>query len=153
MQETKASSSLSGPGVWVAVLVLLGFAGLVVTMILSANVTEQTWIRLAWVFSSVEAIAFAAAGAIFGSSVHRERAEKAEERAVKNEQQAANGRALATQLLVDGTQAPLPTAGAGERPDPLTGSGPPAGTAAGPSVDATAARHARAAQALFPDLA
>lgn len=146
MNDSQSSSRLSREGTWIAILVLLGFSGLVVTMIASSSSSEQTWIRLAWVFSSVEAIAFAAAGAIFGSSVHRERAEKAEGRAAKNEEQAANGRALATQLIAEEEasgaegfrEAPIP--GAQFSPSPTA------------PVDDTAARHARAARALFPDL-
>jgi hypothetical protein len=49
----------------------------------------------------VEAVAFGAAGAIFGASVQRERAEKAEQRADSNSQAAANGTALATTLIAD----------------------------------------------------
>jgi hypothetical protein len=42
---------------------------------------ELEWNRSAYLFAGVEAIAYAAAGFLFGREVHRQRAEQAEQRA------------------------------------------------------------------------
>jgi len=68
---------------------------------ISSNSSDTQWTRLAYVFGSVEAIAFAAAGALFGVTVQRDRVEKAEQKADKNAQDAANGKALAAINLAD----------------------------------------------------
>lgn len=44
-----------------------------------ATLTEVVWARATWAFGAIEAIAFAAAGFLFGKEVNRERADKAEE--------------------------------------------------------------------------
>jgi hypothetical protein len=62
---------------------------------------DMTWTRLTFVFGSVEAIAFAAAGALFGVSVQREGVKKVEERADANAHEAACSRALAAVNLAD----------------------------------------------------
>jgi hypothetical protein len=50
--------------------------------------TEVLWSRSTFIFGSVEAIAFAAAGYFFGKEVHRERADKAEARDEQHEKDA-----------------------------------------------------------------
>lgn len=133
---------LSRPAVVAALLVLLAFAAFVVFLIGQVGEDETEWTRLAWIFASVEAIAFGAAGALFGSSIQRERAEKAEEAAKENAQDAANGRALAEAIKAEAPQE--------------AGGGGPAGLeslGAGPQRDAAAsvaARHAELARRLFP---
>jgi hypothetical protein len=135
---------LSRAAVVVAAFVLLAFGAFVVFLIGQVGEDETEWTRLAWVFASVEAIAFGAAGALFGSSIQRERAEKAEEAARVNMQDAANGRALAEAIKA-------------EAPEPESGSGGSGGTleslGAGQQRDAAArvaARHAELAKRLFP---
>jgi hypothetical protein len=128
---------LTPPAVIAALLALVALAGFTVYMITEADTgSEVTWSRLAWLFSSVEAIAFAAAGALFGARVHRERAEKAESEARKYVGEAARGRALAAALKAD-------DAPAGE--DATRGLGGPDEE---PSVRS---RHARLARELFPE--
>ena len=78
--------------VWVGFLVVMGFA---------ADAPNEEWTRLAYIFASVEAIAFTAAGALFGVTVQRERVAKAEEAAAENAQDASNGRALAAINIAD----------------------------------------------------
>ena len=71
-------------------------------MIVQADTdSEVTWARLAWLFSSVEAIAFAAAGALFGAARPPRAAEKAESEARKLAGDAARGRALAATLKAE----------------------------------------------------
>jgi hypothetical protein len=133
---------LSRAAVVVAILVLVAFAGLVAFLIGQVGEDETEWTRLAWVFTSVEAIAFGAAGALFGSSIQRERAENAEEAARVNAQDAANGRALAEAIKAEapaaagrGEGATLESLGAGEQRD---------------AAASIAARHAELAKRLFP---
>jgi hypothetical protein len=93
------------------------------------------------VFSSIEAVAFAAAGLLFGSKVNRQRAENAEERADVNQRHAEAGRALAAAIKSDEVEA-APGSGGPER----LGGGRPADIGAAQ----IAARHARLARQLFP---
>jgi hypothetical protein len=132
---------LSRPAVVVAILVLIAFSALTFFLIGQVDEDEVTWSRLAWVFASVEAIAFGAAGALFGSSIQRERAEKAEQAAKENAQDAANGRALAEAIKAE---APVEAEGGAAGLESL---------GAGPQRDAAAsvtARHAELARRLFP---
>ena len=132
---------LSGAALVAALAVLLAFAAFVIFLVTEVDAGEPRWTRLAWVFASVEAIAFGAAGALFGSSVQRARAEKAEAAAERNATDAANGRALASTL-----QAEDP--GDGAQPQgPLESLGPGQGRDAATSV---ARRHAELARRLFP---
>ncbi len=133
---------LSRAAVVVAILVLAAFAGFVVFLVGQVGEDETEWARLAWVFASVEAIAFGAAGALFGSSIQRERAEKAEDSARANAQDAANGRALAEAIKAEAPPEPgggtvggdLESLGAGQRD----------------AAASIASRHAELARRLFP---
>lgn len=98
------------------------------------------WSRPAWVFASVEAIAFGAAGALFGSSIQKDRAEKAEANARDNAHGAANGRALAEMIKAEDPGAP-----SGQTALESLGAGTPRD-----AVASVAARHAEAAGKLFP---
>ena len=68
-----------------AFLILLLFFGLIIYLLAHIAMSELQWTRAVYLFGGVEAIAFAAAGFLFGKEVHRERADKAEERADKAE--------------------------------------------------------------------
>jgi hypothetical protein len=108
-------------------------------MLTEVGTEELRWSRLAWVFASVEAIAFGAAGALFGSSIQRARAENAEAEARRNADEAANGRALASAVLSDDPSdgaSGLETLGPGEQ-----------------SGVAVAKSHAALARDLFPHVA
>jgi hypothetical protein len=67
------------PTFWLAVAILVAFAGFTLLMIREITSEENTWNRLLFIYGGVEAIVFAAAGYTFGREVHRERAEMAEE--------------------------------------------------------------------------
>jgi hypothetical protein len=133
---------LSRPAVVGAILVLVAFAALVFFLIGQVEEDEVAWTRLAFIFTSVEAIAFGAAGALFGSSIQRERAEKAEQAAKENAQDAANGRALAEAIKAE---APVDAGGGGAAGLESLGAGPQRDAAA-----SVAARHAELAKRLFP---
>ena len=136
-----AKVSVSGTALATAFVVLAAFTGFVWYMITQRSAGDIAWSRLAWLFSSVEAIAFGAAGALFGSNVQRQRAEKAEAAAEQNATAAANGRALAASIKADARGGSAPA-------DVLEGTG-----SAGPAdrgVQNLAARHAAIARELFP---
>jgi uncharacterized membrane protein YsdA (DUF1294 family) len=144
MSEAQRSGSpavLSRGAFTVALIVLVAWCVFVVYMINTAGATELHWSRLAWLFTSVEAVAFGAAGAIFGSSIQRQRAERAEQVAQQHVQDAQRGRALAAALKADADSG----AGLGS----LIGAGPGGGQAATVG-DAVARRHAELAERLFP---
>jgi hypothetical protein len=135
--QIRPSQTLRGPALWAALLALVLWATFVVVMILRANsASEVLWTRLAFLFASVEAVAFAAGGAMWGASIQRERAEKAEQAAAANQQEATNGRALATAIIAEGEQ--------GSETQGVQRLG-------GGEADAKS-RYARLARRLFPDV-
>ena len=123
-------------GIWIA---------FVVVMLLRTDAPDLQWTRLTFVFSSVEAIAFAAAGALFGVTVQQERVRNAEERADANAVEAVNGRALAAITIADGEMFQDVPRGPGF-PEESFGLNVPAD-------DDVRRRHAMVARALFPGLA
>ncbi len=94
----------------VALVILAAFALLVVAMFRILGAVETQWTRAVFLFSGVEAIAFSAAGFLFGREVNRQRADTAEETSknlsektndavAKSAEAIANGRAL--RALID----------------------------------------------------
>lgn len=76
------TAKLSLPVAIIAVLILIGFAFLFYSMYVNAGTDQaQLWERRMALFGTVEALAFTAAGYLFGKEVHREQAAKAEQRA------------------------------------------------------------------------
>lgn len=138
MKETR--TGLSGAPLVVAILAVLIWLAFVVVMLLASDSGDKTWTRLTFLFASVEAIAFAAAGALFGVSVQRERVQEAEEKADVHAREAANGRALAAVNLAD------ETATAGQDP-----AGQSFGAGGPPDADLRR-RHGEVARRLFPDM-
>jgi TRAP-type uncharacterized transport system substrate-binding protein len=146
---TSSRSSLSRPATLVAVSAVIVWLAFSIYLLAQArSSSELQWTRIAWVFGSVEAVAFAAAGALFGTAVQRDRAEQAETRAQtaeqaagQNLQDATKGRALAAAIQAD--------AGAGAKNGPLQAMGP----GQTPAGDETLRRYAQLARSLFGDLA
>jgi hypothetical protein len=63
-------------------VLVAGYVVLFVVMVGKVNTGDGlAWTRLIYLFGSAEALAFAAVGWLFGSEVHRARAESAEKRA------------------------------------------------------------------------
>src|SRR5262245_44045304 len=103
--ELSPERKLTGPALVAAFLALGLWALFVLVMVWRADTASEIfWTRLAFLFASVAAVAFAAGGAMWGASIQRERAQKAEAAAAANQQEATNGRALATSLLADADQ-------------------------------------------------
>jgi hypothetical protein len=84
----------------VAVIAMIGFAVFVIHMLGNTTVDEKVWTRKAYLLHGVEAIAFAAAGFLFGKEVHRQRAEKAEEAAKGAMRQAADAESRGKELAL-----------------------------------------------------
>jgi len=136
--EKETWTGLSGAPMVVAIVALLTWVAFVVVMLLASDTEDKTWTRLTYVFGSVEAIAFSAAGALFGVTVQRERVRRAEDKAEVHAREAANGRALAAINLADegaGQDAAAQSFSPGGQPDAQVGR-----------------RHAEVARRLFPDL-
>ncbi|WP_203759334.1 hypothetical protein [Actinoplanes octamycinicus] len=130
-QGSGAAPPLGRAALGVAVCVVAAWLALLGWLLASVDATDVTWERLLAVLASLQAVAFAAAGALFGTSVQgqrvaeqRQRADAAEVRAAAGEQARINGEKLAAGVKLDragragnGRQ-PLSADRAGE-PDPL----------------------------------
>jgi hypothetical protein len=113
-----AENGLSNTATIVALIVLGGFAGLLYYLFtISSGADEILWSRSMFLYGGVEALAFAAAGFLFGKEVHRQQAESAEARAREktNEAEAAakeaamanaKGRSLAKAVAAKVAEAP-----------------------------------------------
>jgi len=103
MTDEKTESGLTGVALYAALVVMAAWLVLLTWLAFHTGMNETQWARLGSVLGSLEAVAFAAAGAFFGTTVQKQRVQEANERADKaaqtskeNLQAAANGRALAT---------------------------------------------------------
>jgi len=143
---------LSGPALWAAMLALVVWVGFSILMLFFASKSETEWTRVAWVFGSIQSVAFAAAGALFGTAVQQQNVSNAQQDAANakkdadtQRETAIKGRALATVLQADGT---TPTT---SEKSGLEAMGPDqAGTTE--SADVVLQRHAQLAQSMFPEL-
>ena len=144
-QPMPAARTLSGIPLFLAALALLLWVAFAIAMLISAKTTNEVfWTRLAFVFASVEAVAFGAAGAMWGVNVQKDRAEKAEKVAAANVEDAAKGRALAATTIADA--ADIVDEDRSSRLERLGGS--PQEAARTDVLE----RHARIARSLFPDI-
>jgi hypothetical protein len=97
------AGKLSRPLTVIAVAILVGFAVLLYHMYRIAPTREEVlWNRSLALFGSVEAIAFTAAGYLFGKEVHREQAQKAEERADATAAEAGQAQTAAAEARAKG---------------------------------------------------
>jgi hypothetical protein len=150
--KKQSTRPMSRPAMAIAILAV-GFWA-IFTFILaykSGTPDNVQWTRLAWVFGSVQSIAFAATGALFGTAVQGARADKADQRADNAEADAnaqrdaaAKGRALAASLQADAKPEGLPE---GQVPEGRLESAP----SGAPNED-VAQKHALLARSLFGDL-
>ncbi|MDH6142976.1 MULTISPECIES: hypothetical protein [Kitasatospora] len=97
-----SGGSLAGVALVVAVAIVVVWLGFLVWLAIDTGASEITWSRLLVVLASVEAVAFAAIGALFGTTVQKQRVEDlkartdaAESRAEANQTAALNGHKLA----------------------------------------------------------
>lgn len=147
--NSSSSSKLSGPALWVAIFALVVWVAFSIVLLFNVGKNETEWTRIAWVFGSIQSIAFAAAGALFGTAIQqqnvssaRQEASSAKKDADQQRDAAIKGRALAAVVQAEGT---APEAGDTSR---LERMGPGrAGTTE--SAEAVRQRHAQLAQSLF----
>ena len=146
------SPKLSGAALWVAIFAMATWIAFSVVLIVKANVSETEWTRLAWVFGSIQAIAFAAAGALFGTVVQQQNVNTAQQQATlatkdaeKQRDDAANGRMLAVAIQADAAAQPT------ENTEGIRRAGA-ASVPARESADELRQRHAQLSRALFGDL-
>jgi hypothetical protein len=153
--NTKAgagSPKLSGPALWTAIVAVAAWIGFSVYLVTRAGASDTEWARIAWVFGSIQAIAAAAAGALFGTAVQQQNVSNAQQQAATAKQDAdqqrdaaTNGRALAAAMQAE---SPAPAPGAGDGPRAMG----PGGAPGAESADALAQRHAQLSRALFGPL-
>jgi hypothetical protein len=89
----------------IAIIVLWYFATVLKQMFGLTNpaiVGEVQWGRNAYLYAGVEALAYAAAGFLFGREVNRQRAEKAEENASRSQREANSANRVAAQSVANG---------------------------------------------------
>lgn len=120
----------------VAILALLGFGGFTIYLVLISTVQEPEWTRDVYLYGGIEAVAFAAAGFLFGSEVRRRQAEQAIERALEADATAASAQVQAAvaeangKALTDAINVKLSTINQGAASSTQTPSGNEAGNSA-----------------------
>ncbi|HVE91853.1 MAG TPA: hypothetical protein VNE62_06100 [Actinomycetota bacterium] len=147
----------------IGLAILVGFAALMRYMLQRTGLPDPEWSRSIYLYGTAEAVVFAAAGALFGREVNRQRAETAEDRAksaetradtealraLQNTQDAAGGRALATAVRAEFGSKGAPDMGVSRGDPSLFAEGDVGTTRA--DQPSTATRLLRLAQALFPE--
>jgi hypothetical protein len=149
---SSASPKLAGEALWVAIFAMAIWIGFSIFLIAKADTNETEWTRIAWVFGSIQAVAFAAAGALFGTAVQEHNVNNAQEQATSAKKEAdqhrdaaAKGRALAAALQAEAATQPTGDAGGIQR-------AAVAGATSAGSADELRQRYARLSRSLFGDL-
>jgi hypothetical protein len=88
----------------VAIIVLWWFGTVLKEMLARANseVTAEAWSRYTYLYSGLEALAYAAAGFLFGREVNRQRADRAEESAANSQEIAFEAQSTAAVSVANG---------------------------------------------------
>jgi hypothetical protein len=87
----------------IACLIIVGYGGFLIYMLGTVStLNELIWTRTVYLLAGYEAIAFAAAGYLFGKEVHRQQSENAEKRADKAQTEASNAEENAMEILTKG---------------------------------------------------
>jgi hypothetical protein len=147
--DGSSSPKLTGAALWVAIFAIAVWIGFSIFLITRAGANETEWTRIAWVFGSIQAIAFAAAGALFGTAVQQQNvnnaqleATSAKKDADQQREAATNGRALAAVMQAEAATEPAGGASGIQR----------ASAASTGSADELRQRHAQLSRSLFGDL-
>lgn len=90
---------------FVAVLLLVFYVVFLLSLRQQIEAEELQWTRWIYLLSGVEAIAFAAAGYLFGKEVHRQQAENASQQAQDAQQEANDANQRATDAEKDAVEA------------------------------------------------
>jgi len=84
-------SKLTGLGAVVAAIVVMAWLVIVAVLLFRSSdvaVTDSVWSRMLVVLSSIEAVAFAAAGALFGTTIQQRRVQDAKDEAERTKKDA-----------------------------------------------------------------
>ncbi|MDB5915501.1 MAG: hypothetical protein JWP22_4176 [Ramlibacter sp.] len=107
------AKGMSTTGNIVAVCVVAAWLGMLAWLGLSVDAQDRDWARMIGLLASIEAVAFAAAGALLGTTVQSgrvgdamARAAKAEQQAEANAADAAAGQTLAKAIRASATAPP-----------------------------------------------
>ena len=145
-------AKLGGPALWTAVGALVAWIAFSIVLLFNISKNETEWTRIAWVFGSIQSVAFAAAGALFGTAVQQQNVSTAQQQAAAAKQDAdqqrdaaTKGRALGAVMQAEGATMP---AGDESR---LTAMAPDQADGA-ESADALRQRHALLSRSLFGNL-
>lgn len=124
---------LVGSALVVALAVITVWLGFLIWLAVDTSASEVTWSRLLVVLGSVEAVAFAAIGALFGTTVQRQRVEdlkartdSAESRAEASHEAVVNGHILAAAVKATYTPNGTGSSQSVEQLSAAGGSGPAA---------------------------
>jgi hypothetical protein len=97
MPTDNGKGRLEGAALYLAVLVVLCWLGMLSWLAWQTfSATESQWSRLLSLLSSLEAVTFAAAGALFGVRIQQQRVNDSKDRADKAEKEAGEQRNIAT---------------------------------------------------------
>jgi hypothetical protein len=150
--RSSASPTLAGAGLWVAIFAIAIWIGFSIFLIAKADTNDTEWTRITWVFGSIQAVAFAAAGALFGTAVQEHNVNNAQEQATSAKKEAdqqrdaaAKGRALAAALQAEAATSSAGDAGGIQR-------AAVAGATSAGSADELRQRYAQLSRSLFGDL-
>ena len=137
---------------WTAVGALVTWVAFSIVLLFNIGKNETEWTRIAWVFGSIQSVAFAAAGALFGTAVQQQNVSTAQQQAATAKQDAdqqrdaaTKGRALAAVMQAEAPAQPAGDAGG------LRAMGPPAAAVA-ESAEVLRQRHAQVSRSLFGNL-
>ena len=89
-------AKLGGPALWTAVGALVIWVAFSIVLLFNISKNETEWTRIAWVFGSIQSVAFAAAGALFGTAVQQQNVSTAQQQAATAKQDADQQRDAAT---------------------------------------------------------
>jgi hypothetical protein len=144
-----SSPRLSGAVLWVAIFALAVWVAFSIVLLFNVGKTETEWTRIAWVFGSIQSVAFAAAGALFGTAVQQQNVSSAKQEAAtakkdadQQRDMAIKGRALAAVVQAEGI---TPSAGDTSGSERMG----PGRAGATESAEAVRQRHAQLSQSLF----
>jgi len=150
--DSSTSPKLSGAALWVAIFALAVWVAFSIVLLFNIGKTETEWTRIAWVFGSIQSVAFAAAGALFGTAVQQQNVSSAKQEAAtakkdadQQRDTAVKGRALAAVVQAEGA-----TPSAGDTSG-LAGMGP-GQAGATESAQVVRQRYAHLSQSLFGNL-
>lgn len=155
---SSASPKLTGAALWTAIFAVAVWIGFSIFLIVRAGTSETEWTRIAWVFGSIQAVAFAAAGALFGTAVQQQnvttaqqQAESAKKDADQQREAATKGRALAMTIQAEAAAQPFNET---ETPQQVNEADTPqqADTVGVEAANQLRQRHAQISRALFGDL-